>query len=491
MSKKRSPIIKHASVNHVSVLIWVLIFVAIGSLVLLYSQAAGEPVAFEAENGSLASGAVKLLDGVASGGGSVKFASAASSGFVHPGILLGSSQLDFVRNKLATGQQPWIGFYSQMRSASVAQGDQINLPFTSLNYTPHPVSTQTCPVSSTATTSCADEKNDAIAAYADALTWYYNYNTGGNREAYAQKSIEIMNAWAHTLKTYSFAGPGDPATGNAPLFASWSGETFSKAAEILRYSYTPTAGKTALDVTALSGMLTSLYLPLVDLIKQGGGANGIMSMAEATASIGIFTDNRGAYNDGIAYWRNEVPSVIYQTTDTNPGYPNLPLQGYPIPPPGVSWVNSSVNTNNMHVYWHYPTTYLSGQEQETCRDSAHMAMGLGSTVNLAETARLQGLDLYGEERDRIASSLELNSGFLNSVLGGSQAANWPCQSAMPDPRVTLTWKVTLEVAYNEFANRLHLSLPNTNALLTQYSRPSAYKADFGFSFEGLTSYGTP
>ena len=39
----------------------------------------------------------------------------------------------------------------------------------------------------------------------------------------------------------------------------------------------------------------------------------------------------------------------------------------------------------------------AGVCQETCRDFGHMQMGFGACVNAAETAFIQGVDLYGEQ----------------------------------------------------------------------------------------------
>ena len=44
--------------------------------------------------------------------------------------------------------------------------------------------------------------------------------------------------------------------------------------------------------------------------------------------------------------------------------------------------------------------------QETCRDLSHPIIGLESIVNAAETARIQGVDLYGEQKQRIAAAYE-------------------------------------------------------------------------------------
>lgn len=51
---------------------------------------------------------------------------------------------------------------------------------------------------------CTDEREDAIAAYTDALAWYL---TGDAR--YAQKSIQLMDAWSATIQGHT--------NSNAPL----------------------------------------------------------------------------------------------------------------------------------------------------------------------------------------------------------------------------------------------------------------------------------
>jgi hypothetical protein len=462
-----------------------------GSILLMRSHASTPTANIEAENGSISGAISTLTDGTASGGKSIKFGTPTSSGFIHPGILVSTTQLNFVKAKIAAGQEPWKTFFSQLQSASTSLGSIPNTPFTSLNYVPHPVAHMICPVApaSGEPASCLDEKNDAIAAYADALMWYYS--SASNRDAYAQKSIEILNAWSGTLIDHVYNN--DNATYNAILQASWVGAITPRAAEIIRYTYTPPAGEATLDIPQLTHMLNTAYLPLVNYIKPSGGANGIAAGIEASVNISIFTDNRTEYNTAIARWRTEVPSLIYAASDVNPSFVNLAGKGYPIPPAGVSWVNPNVSTNYLNSYWYQPTNYPAGIEGETCRDPAHMAGGFGPTIATAETARLQGINLYGEEASRIVTGMELNTGFIKESMdsGTTTPAGWPCVSGMASPASNLTWKVTFEVGYNEFANRLHMSLPNTDALLTKYSRPSGYKADFSEDFEGLTSYGTP
>lgn len=44
---------------------------------------------------------------------------------------------------------------------------------------------------------------------------------------------------------------------------------------------------------------------------------------------------------------------------------------------------------------------------ETCRDLGHVQLGYATLVNTAETAWQQGIDLYGEEQDRLIAGAEM------------------------------------------------------------------------------------
>ena len=57
-----------------------------------------------------------------------------------------------------------------------------------------------------------------------------------------------------------------------------------------------------------------MYLPLI-ITGWSNGANWLMTLAEATISIGVFTNDRDAFNAGITYWRQKTPTTIYMTAD--------------------------------------------------------------------------------------------------------------------------------------------------------------------------------
>ena len=435
-------------------------------------------------------------------------ADAGSSGpFVHPGIVVGTNQLSFVKQKLATNSAPWTTFYAQLLTAQAGVGTNGQwisegvkgpaIPYVSPAYEPHPVTTSKCPSGNalTAPVSCSDEVDDAIAAYANALVYYYDHNLGTTRDSYAQKAIKILNAWSDPktgLRTRIFNGPNDSSASNAQLQASWSGSVFAKAAELVRYTYTPPADEVGLNVANLTDMFNKAFVPFVDLVQTGGGPNWLMSMDEATANIGIFENNRTLYNNAISRWKAQIPGIIYQTGDQNQ-YPNL--KGMPLTIPGTVFDNAKTTAASFKTFWRNPSSFPNGLEAETCRDPAHMAMGYGAMVNLAETARLQGDDLYnfGDVKNRITSSLELSGGYIIKALGGTVPTSSPSVCQQVDPVKNTYWKATWEIAYNQYANREGLAMPNTAALLKNYVRPSSSsaKAADGMDFEGLTSYGTP
>lgn len=166
--------------------------------------------------------------------------------FTHPGVLLNRAQLDFIKSKVATGQQPWASAYSAMLAD----------PLASSTRQPSPFPTVACGSSSqNPNVGCYEERQDALAAYANALAWYIS-----GTKAYATKAISFMNAWASTIK--------DHTASNAPLQTGWSGASWARAAEIIRYSG---AGWAAGDVAAFENMLRNVYLPK---IIGGSNSNG-------------------------------------------------------------------------------------------------------------------------------------------------------------------------------------------------------------------------
>jgi hypothetical protein len=415
----------------------------------------------------------------------------AAAGFVHPGILIDQNQIDLVRSKIAAGAEPWTSALKMLESTggSTATADRPSMRYSSLSYVPDPVPVIQAPSSGNLSYIAAHPElglaaigdvtmiDDARAAYAQALMWAFTGNP-----AYATKAIEIMNAWGYNLTAILFDQPrridnNQPVYNNGKLQAGWGGELFARAAEIVRYTY---SGWAPADVSKFGQMLNNVYLPLTET-GWTGGANWLATFADATIEIGVFTDNRTTFNAGVAQWRSYTPTIIYMPSDGPT----------PIPPSSI-YSGSAING-----YWFNPTQFVPGLEGETLRDISHMMLGLGSVSSAAETAGIQGVDLFGEQQNRIVTGYELNAGYVNqyldqvAALGGAKpAATWK-----PTGFPGSTFKVGgtaygqgWEVAFNELAKRRGIAMPNT-AKLIQRLRPSG--TGMQNSWETLTNALSP
>lgn len=377
--------------------------------------AGGGPPAAAAGGTRAETGAVSLDDAVPT-----------ASGLVHPGIMTSSAQLAFVKQKVAARAEPWYTAYERARTSS----------FGNLSYTPRPVAWVGCGSGNNPDQGCTAEMNDAQAAYTHALLWAYS----GDRR-HAAKAIQILNAWSGTLQGHRF----DTTTyKNGHLQAAWAGSVFPKAAEIIRYTG---AGWAAADVARFEAMLRSAFLPMVRDGWAGGVSNWMMSMAEATINIGVFLDDRSVFDDGVADWRATVRSTIYLASDG----------AKPVLPPA-----RAVKSTNLDSYWYTPVRYVDGLHQESCRDMDHVVMALGATLQAAETASIQGVDLFAEQQRRLTAAMEYNARYLNAP----SATGWACRAALKT--IGTTVRHGWEVGYGHYAGDRRVQLPQSRQYMVQF-----------------------
>jgi chitodextrinase len=436
------------------------------------ASSAAPSLSFLAAQGQLTTPATIVADGA--GGQAVQFNPPVpdSAGFVHPGILVDQSQLSFVQNEIATGAAPWTGALAA-----------VNPFYSAPTYAARPVATVDCGANAQG---CSLVINDAIAAYTQALL--YSYSTAPDRAKYADDAIRIMNAWSSTVKS---------SNGNqSRLYLAWAAEVFPRAAEIIRYTFTPGPSDPVFDVAAFTNMLNTVFEPSIIAGDPFSNGNWELSMADGLMNIGVFTDNRTVFNAGVAMWRARVPAYIYLSTDNNGS-------GQPVAPPGGKysdpatlrcfWLGIGTNANTCKV----PTgfTYYDGMTQETCRDLSHPVIGLDAMMNGAETARLQGVDLYGEQKQRITDAYEYTAAFDNQYLTSRVWPTTPC-GGQPgsysgqggDGTGGTSYLYGWEIGYNEFANRLGMAMPNTQAMIARVRPTNGVNAS---DWETLTSAGPP
>ncbi|WP_327352886.1 alginate lyase family protein [Streptomyces sp. NBC_01304] len=365
-------------------------------------------------------------------------AGAAPAAFTHPGVAVSRGQLDFARDKVNAGAQPWKGAFDQLKASKYA----------SLSRTAKPRAVVECGSYSNPNYGCTDEREDAIAAYTTALAWYVTRD-----ERYAKKSIELMDAWSGVIK--------DHTNSNAKLQTGWAGSSWPKAAEIIKYTYSGGWPNSA----RFAGMLRDVYLPEIIGGSHSNG-NWELSMMEAAVGISVFIEDKASYDKAVAKFRGRVPAYIYLSSDGA-----LPKAA---PGSGLDTRDELVN------YWQGQSTFVTGLTQETCRDFTHTGYGLSAISHIAETSRIQGQDLYPEVGERLRQAL----GFQAKYELGEAPPSWLCGGSVKRGLGPVT-----EVGYNALHNRLGHAMSNTEKLTLQ-NRPAGSNNLF-VAWETLTHGDNP
>jgi hypothetical protein len=399
-----------------------------------------KPVVLAAACALLAVGALSNQAVAASSSGPPQYVvhANAPAAFTHPGVGVSRAQLDFVRSKVQAGAEPWTTAFNQVKNSSYA----------SLSRTPTPRAVVECGPYSNPNYGCTNEREDAIAAYTDALLWYLTRD-----DRYAQKAIQLMDAWSATIQ--------DHANSNAPLQTAWAASSWPKAAEIIKHAYGnwPGAGRFAT-------MLRNVYLPE---ILNGSNSNGNweLSMTEAIQGIGVFLNDPVVYDKAIALYRVRVPAYVYLASDG----------ALPKTKP-----SQNLNTREKIVaYWQGQDTFVTGLTQETCRDFTHTGYGISSISHVLETSRIQGIDLYPEFGERLRQALGFQSRWERNL---EPVPSWLCDGTLHRGLGPIT-----EVGYNALHTRLGYAMSNTQAL-TESSRPAGSNNLF-VAWETLTHAENP
>jgi hypothetical protein len=349
------------------------------------------------------------------------------AGFIHPGILINRAQLEEIKHRVAANIEP------QKSACEKLKGS----PLGALDYKANPVEIVSCGPRSNPDIGCKAEQADCAAAYTQALLWVITGN-----KAYAVNAVNIMNTWSSTLT-------GGHNYANGPVQAAWCGSVWPRAAEIIRATY---GGWSDSTIARFQTMLRVQYLPS---IIHGDCENGNkeLAMCEALINIGVFIEDRAVFDLGVKMWRGRTPAYIYLKSDGPK----------PIDPPGCGaaiWSNKGLMPE-----------LVDGLLQETARDSHHPWYAFSSMANAAETARQQGVDLYGEEGRRMMAALEFQAQYLSP------------NTVPPPENLEFALQPTWEIAFNHFHNRMGLSLPKMAAVIPT-NRPTG--ANHHMLWETLT-----
>jgi hypothetical protein len=343
---------------------------------------------------------------------------AAPARWTHPGVLLGARQLAFVRAQVAAGAAPFAAAYAKALAS----------PLAALTYAPQgpPASgVIDCGSYSHPDDGCSAEDSDGAAAYLHLVLFAL---TDDSRHAAA--GVRILTHYAAALKGYS--------NSNAPLQAAWGLSKWSRAAELA--AHLPNV--TGFDARAFTATLARAALPLV---VGGSPSNGNWELAMIEGALGyaVLAEDAAVFDSAVRMWQQRVPAYFYCAAEDG-GAPRPAPRGHP------SWYGQAVFS---------PAT--SGVAQETCRDEGHTTFGIASASNAAETALLQGQDLWAPEKQRLAGALELNAALL---LPGAASPPDLCSGRAVDVASGRAMP-SYEVAYNRLHNGMGVSLPHVEAHL--------------------------
>lgn len=338
--------------------------------------------------------------------------------FIHPGILHSQASLNHLRQVVEYKTMPEFGSYELLKNHPLASAQyKMNGPFA--------VISRDGPYAYTK----SKMEADFSAAYLNALMWIATKD-----ESHARKSLEILSAYADSLKLI-------PATNDAPLLVGLEGTKIVNAMEILRYTY---HGITAEQLKKITNIITGVFLPVCETFyntKAYTNGNWGPIVTKMYLSAAIFLDNKTMYDKAIDFY--------YYAND------NGTIQNY---------ISGS-----------------TGQIQESGRDQGHAQLGIGALATVCEIAYNQGNDLYSAFDNRLLKGFEYVAKYnlgnddvpfetWKDVTG--KYSDWTVISETGRGRFIPIY----EMVYNHFVRRKGLSMPYTEKVIERI-RPEGYDRD--------------
>jgi hypothetical protein len=354
--------------------------------------------------------------------------------FVHPGLL--HNEADFERMRTHKDREPWKSGWERLIANGHAQ----------LNYKPRPVENVVRGADRlhTERQNYVTCYNDAAAAYACALRW----RVSGDQR-YAEKSIEILNAWSPVLKTVT--GSSDKS-----LAAGIYGYEFANAAEIMR-AY---KGWKPEDFARFQQMMRAVFYPMnKSFLEHRNGrvdhywANWDLCNMASMIAIGVLCDQRSIYNEGIRYAKYGKGNGAIKNA----------------------------------VYYVHPGGL--GQWNESGRDQGHTTMGIGLMGAVCEMAWKQGDDLYGYDDNRFLKGCEYVAKYnLGEDVPFKKYANDIATQTVVSAAGRGNLRPIWELVYNHYVKLEGLPAPYT-ARMAEKARPEGGGGDYGPNSGGYDQLG--
>lgn len=262
--------------------------------------------------------------------------------FVHPGILHSREDLERMKKAVANKEEPiYSGYQVFIQNPASQYTYKMQGPLEMVGRNP--------------TVGQGIYDSDANAAHQNAVMWAI---TGDKR--YADKAIEIVNAWSSTLK--SIIGR------DAVLMAGLGPFKMVNAAEILRYT---NAGWKKADIQQTEKHFKEVIYPVLKDFAPFANGNWDAAAMKTVLPIAVFCNDRPMFESALRYYVN--------------GHGNGRLTNYVI--------------------------NEEGQIQESGRDQAHTQLGVGMLAECCAIAWNQGLDLYSYADNRLLKGFEYMARF--------------------------------------------------------------------------------
>ncbi|MEQ9438669.1 MAG: alginate lyase family protein [Cyclobacteriaceae bacterium] len=267
----------------------------------------------------------------------------ASDDFVHPGMYQNEEDLVYMKAQIQAREEPWQSAFERLKAE------------TSLDFEPAPFVHVVRGSYGKGSVGGNEFRASASASYQHALMWYI---TG--EKAYADKAIEIINAWSPVI--WDFEG------NDAKVLIGWAVHEFCNAAEILRYT---DSGWENQDIEAFQRVLLTVYYPIIEYFFPEANGNWDAAIINSMMCIGIFCDRPEIYNRAVNHY----------------------LRG---------------KRNGGFTKYFYP----HGQCQENTRDQGHTQLGMDYFAKACKVAWTQGHDLYGLADNRLALAFEYTAQYM-------------------------------------------------------------------------------
>lgn len=194
--------------------------------------------------------------------------------FIHPGIDQTKEDLEYMKNQVLKGEQPWKEAFDKLIS------------LTDLNFKINPCAHVLRGPYGKPDIGGDDLSKSSNMAYNCALLWYIT-----DDRAWARKAIDILDAWSPVLWDFDY--------NDAKLLAGWTGHLLCNAAEILRYT---DSGWTKEGQDRFTRMLMTVYYPLMRNYYPQANGNWDGAIIHSIMAIAVFTDNREMFGNAVDHF---------------------------------------------------------------------------------------------------------------------------------------------------------------------------------------------